>query len=425
VEGQEVNEYYTKMEGQPSIFLLKSDLIETLQKPLAEYADSKPFSFLQKDSCEIHWNTETQVPCILKRLADLFLIGNGTFTWQAENHLSRAFLSEIQNIDLTKMTGASMSDADAGIDNPWSTLLVRDAKHDKKMFVGKTLEGKKSRWAKFESGGLAYPLEENILKYLELDFKKLAAKNPMDGPVLFLKHVTFNFHETKTQLVFRGEKTQWRLEHPYTWLFPSSKVFNYILKFVTLEVSRFRMGNLENPVLTVTFEYKDPAMPKEKAEFYRVKDNPDLCYVQRNGMPTLAEIPASILYGMSDDPFQFVAKNAMELAMDKSVKIVIRKTDQEFLLQKNNLGIWQGSEHAEPLLSDLRKVECYSSMLKKDGVDFGFKNPVSQITFFGDNDKKLLDCKIGSYSSKSESFFLADDLFFLFVKNLPETWITH
>jgi hypothetical protein len=425
VEGQEVNEYYTKLEGQPSIFLLKSDLIETLQKPLGEYTDSKPFSFLKEGSCEIHWNTEAQVPCVLKRLADLFLISNGTFTWQAENHLSRAFLLEIQNIDLTKKTGTPMSDRDAGLENPWSVLVVRNSQHEKKMFFGKSIEGEKLRWAKFELGGLAYPLEESVFKYLELDFEKLAAKNPMDGHVLLLKQVIFDFHEQKKQLVFHGEKTQWYLEHPYAWIFPSSKAFNYILKFVTLEVSHFRMGNLENPVLTATFEYKDPAIPKEKVEFYRMKENPDLCYVQRNGMPTLAEISASTLDGMSEDPFQFVAKNAMELAMDKSVRMVIRKTDQEFLLQKNNLGIWQGTEHADTLLSDLRKLECYSSMLKKDGVDFGFANPVSQITFFGEDNKKLLDCKIGSYSSKNESFFLVDDLFFLFVKHLPETWITH
>jgi hypothetical protein len=187
------------------------------------------------------------------------------------------------------------------------------------------------------------------------------------------------------------------------------------------------MGNLTDPVLTVQFEYKDSAMPKEKVDIYRVKDNPAICYVQRNGAPTIAEMPASILDEMSDDPFQFVGKNLMEQIVDKSSKLVIRKVAQEFLLQKNNLGIWQSTESNGPtpnaLLDGLRKVECYSSMLKRDGVDFGFSPPVSQITFFGENDKKLLDCKIGSYSSKNESFLLVDDLFFMFVRQFPEEWI--
>jgi len=438
VEGQGT-EYYArleeeKIESESSILLLKSDLVESLQKPLAEYADSKPFSFLKEGSAEIHWRTEDRLPCMLKCVLGLFLISNETFTWQAENHLSRSFISEFQNFDI--MTGTPMSDKDAGITKPWCTIIVTgvvaDAIHSKEMLVGKTiqaaaLEGKKSRWVKFEPDGLAYPLEENVLKYLDLDFEKLAARNTMDGPVIFLKQVIFDFHEKKTQLVFTGEKMNWNLEHRYAWLFQSPKVFNYILKFVTREVSHFRMGNLTDPVLTVQFEYKDSAMPKEKVDIYRVKDNPAICYVQRNGAPTIAEMPASILDEMSDDPFQFVGKNLMEQIVDKSSKLVIRKVAQEFLLQKNNLGIWQSTESNGPtpdaLLDGLRKVECYSSMLKRDGVDFGFSPPVSQITFFGENDKKLLDCKIGSYSSKNESFLLVDDLFFMFVRQFPEEWI--
>ncbi len=427
VEGQ-LSEHYAKLEGQSALILLRSDLVDALQKPAAEYADSKPFAFLKDGPCEIHWRTENHLPCVLKRVSGLFVATNDTFVWQADNHLSRAFILELQNFDVTKVAGVKMSDEEAGLEKPWCSLAVSNPKYTKEMLVGKTVERKKSRWVKFEPNGLAFPLEENILKYLDLDFEGLAAKNPMDGPVTFLSQVTFDFHEKKTQLVFAGEKTDWHLEHPYSWLFPSPKVFNYLLKFVTRDLSRFRMGNLSDPALTVLFEYKDPSMPREKVEIFRVKDNPAVCYVQRNGVPTLAEMPASILEAFSDDPFQFVAKNALELALEKSSKLLIQKEGQEFSLQKSNLGAWSGTTPkdltVDALLDGLRKAECYSSMLKKDGVDFGFAAPLCQLTFFGEDGKPLLDCKVGSYSSKSEAFLLADGLFFMFVRQLPDAWIS-
>ncbi|MBN2145619.1 MAG: DUF4340 domain-containing protein [Candidatus Aureabacteria bacterium] len=424
VEGQE--EYYAQLDAEPSVFTVKESLVNELSKNPAAYADTEPFDFLKEQPSEVKWFMPGR-GTFLRHMHGLYVVGDHQGRiWQALKKRSEAFITLLTRLDLSELHLTPISDEESGVASPWCYVYARGPNQkSKSLLIGSEHNGK--RWAKLEKDGMGFELDSNLLEVFNLDFEQLAAGNLLEGEIMTLEKAVFHFSSSDTSLVLKGRKNEWTMEHPYAWLFSSRRILNLVLRFAVREVLSFENRTLSNPFLTVTFHYEDDPDKSEKVELFTDKNQPDLCFAQRNGSSTAGAMKAVSEDEFPEDPFYFMMEKPFSAVMDKTTRIEIQKQEKSSILQQNERGVWNFEKNELPVNTEpaqfieaLKNSTCRTAMSRKEGVDFGFTDPSYVVKFYDDEGKSFFMVRVGSYSTSKETYLEGDDAVFMFMRDFPQ-----
>ncbi len=415
----DLEECYARIQGQKGIHVLNEGFARMVLEPMPYYMDSEPFKDIEKSDAEIEWHYHGQ-RCTLKRIRGQYFTKNPEgLEWQALYQKAEPFFQVIQLFSFSGIPYETLSDSECGMENFENFVKVESPLIKKTLWIGKEVGGK--QYLKLEKGGLAFKVDKSLMKLFSLGFKELSAMNVFDGLVTELKEIDLLFHETRHHWKFTGDKTEWRMDHPYGWLFDSGKILSHFLKLMITPVSDLQNRILENPFVSLHLNtHTDQRSIPETLAFFKAPDSS--FFLKRNTLPASASLNPEFAETLEEDPFRFVNSHPFRLIIHKSYKMQWTCKERQGVLKRSEFGKWTSEQNPSPdkdefLINSLENIECYSSMISKPGVDFGFKNPLAVLTFFDLENRPVFTAKIGSSSNEKELFILGDNSFFLFCKN--------
>lgn len=412
-------ECYARIQGKKGVHVINEQLARLVLEPVSYYMDSVPFKDIEKSDALIEWHYHGQ-SCFLKRIrGQYYTKGSEELEWQAIYQKAEPFFQVIQQFSLSLLPYETLSDSECGMENFQNFVTVECPGFKKTLWIGKEEGGK--QYLKLEKQGLAFKGDSRLMKLFSLGFKELSAMNVFDGLVTELKGIDLYFHETQHHWKFRGEKIEWTMDHPYGWLFDSGKILSHFLKLMISPVSNLQNRSLEKPFLSIHLNTDpDQGSTPEILQFFKTPDAS--LFLKRNNLPASAALNSEFLEILEEDPFRFLNSHPFRLILNKSYKIEWSIKDRQGIFKRIEFGKWTSENRSSPVteemfLKAIENIECYSSLLAKQGVDFGFKTPLATLTFFDLDNRPLFTAKIGSSSNEKELFILGDDYFFLFCKN--------
>lgn len=415
----DLEECYARIQGQKGIHVLNEGLARIVLEPLTYYMDSEPFKDIEKSDAGIEWHYNGQI-CSLKRIrGQYFTKGPEEPEWQAVYQKAEPFFQVIQLFSFSRTPYETLSDSECGMGDFQNFVRVESPLIKKTLWIGKEEGGK--QYLKLEKGGLAFKVDSGFMKLFSLGFKELSAMNVFDGLVTELKEIDLLFHETGHRWRFTGDKTEWIMDHPYGWLFDSGKILSHFLKLMITPVSNLQNRTLEKPFVSIHLNSNtDQRNIPETLTFFKAPDSS--LFLQRNNQSASASLSPEFAENLEEDPFRFVNTHPFRLIINKTYRMQWTCRDRQGALKRSEFGKWTSEQNPSPdkdesLINTLENIECYSSMISKPGVDFGFKNPLAVLTFFDLENRPVFTAKIGSSSNEKELFILGDDCFFLFCKN--------
>lgn len=414
-----ISECYAKEENDKAVYVIKDNILNFLEQKNDFFIDSDPFTFLNKGSCEIRWKNNDSMT-LLRRVHKNFFIGDEKrFIWHAGSKDALFFINTIISLKVSPDSLINIPDSECGIDNPYMSVEFFGEENVKKiLYIGNKIKDSKNRYAKFDKNGLAIPIPTYMADLFTLNFEKLASKNVYDGNINLLNEVVFNFNDTKTTLKFFKKDEQWFLENKYNWLLDSTKILNYILRFIIYKADNFTKQTRSNPLVSVYFNYETQKIPPEKVAIYKNETDENI-FIQHNDQDTTVKTDSALLDLVYVDPYYFITSCPFKKLLETSASVKIISKDKSFIFIKNDFDKWNSNDKhfdVEAFIKTFENLKCHTAIQAKKGIDFGFDNPVFEIEFI-DSGKVFFNLKIGSFSNDKECFILANNDFFIFYKN--------
>jgi len=427
-EGDSLQECYAKVDNSSDIYVISASILKALEQPVSFYTESHPFEFVNHGDVFIKWE-EKDDEIIFTREDDLFFIRNNNgLVWQGNQEkgsaffrILSAFLIEPENI----LTDEEYKNQEF---EPLLKIWLKGKRgstvNNLSFTINSKIEEKDNYLLIFNAYDIKMKIDASLVNLFKNSFFDLAASTMFEGPVANLKRVDFNFHNEKQVFQFFGEKMNWQMNHKYYWLFNSSKIFSYILKYVIQNSSDLQKRELEKPVISIDFTYEGQSSRVFKSEIFDYTDIDGNFYLQHNGHNTSAIIDPGLLNKLSSDPFIFTTKTPFNALLDRSTGLLIRDIDgNSSSFKKSVLGKWSllegGSipQVTKDFIKDLQNAKCSSACRARKGVDFGFTSPIWELEFEDDKQEVFFKIKVGSFSKYAETFLLGNDEMFLFFKD--------
>lgn len=443
------DEYFARLESDPTIFTIKKDVFDTLTKNSLAYRPTEPWKVDADDIAEVKTEKGAE-KFALEREGDGWKV-TGPFTATVPADLVRPLTDELAKLKAEKYVAhAATNLADYGLDKPYLRIALREKpfsgepkatgkevkekeRKERVLLIGKpTAKDARSRYARLGDSEAIFILGDKAVAAVDrgpLDFldRKLIAL-----PENAIKSI--RFVAGKDTFTLKRDKDDWRIERGdgpsfiadpesaddslHAWgLLRAQKLVAYGDK---VDLTPF---GLDKPVAIAIATVQDKGEKDKPGKTFEhklllggeVKGTKGDRYLMLEGKPVVAILDAAVVADLQRTPLDFVNRSLLKLdpakitsltrAVGNDVLELVRKVDAWHLLKP---GDRQADEATlRSLTADLarlrgKKVAAYPA---KDLKPFGLDVPAAAIVISGADDKtakhtlfigKLVDDKSGT-----------------------------
>lgn len=419
---------YAMTRGTPSIYTVKDDILDKIDKDLKEFRDPKLERFTKDDVTQISIECEDKSVLLHRDNEDQDWKMTKPEEMEADDDEGDDFLDDLSDLDIEDWVEDKPKDlAKYGLDKPWATITLTEGgkvkeengkktqptpSTQKTIIIGKSKDDK-TRYAKRKDEPNIFLVKSEDLKALPKGYLAFISKEIFDFSTSDVKKITLE--RDGKLLIAKREEDSWNLLSPVKAKADKSNIDDILWdlddleaeEMVSTDTSKLKDYGLEKPSVKITLlleeeqEEEKKKVEKELTLLVGKKTDDDNYYaLDKNGkyngkyIFTIADyIYDDLKEELKDRTIaDFSASDATQLILTyPDLKIVCEKKDDKWTI-KEPPDKKADSSKIKDIIDTLHDLKCerYVQYQARDLAKYGLDKPQLTVTCKVEDKEELL-----------------------------------